>query len=121
MPSRTERGVSGLRDISVRELASAVDDFIRKRNWKKYHNPKDIAIALSVEASELLEIFLWKDPRKGLSKAELENVRMEAADVSIYALSLANACGFDLGEAIQEKISLNEKKYPVETSRNKFD
>lgn len=104
----------------MRELASAVDDFIKIRGWEKYHKPKDIAMAMSVEASELLELFLWKDAQKELSEEEIRKVKLEAADVVIYAISLANVCGFDLGGAVLEKIAINEKKYPAETSKGMF-
>lgn len=107
-------------DVTVRELAAAVDGFIKRRGWSKYHKPKDIAVALSIESSELLEIFLWKDAEKDLSDDELRRVKMEVADITIYALSFANACGFDLGNAILEKLALNEEKYPVEASRDIF-
>jgi len=106
---------------TVDALAKRVRDFVEKRSWTKYHRPKDIAIALSVEAAELLEIFQWSGETEGLDEGDLEKVRMETADTVIYALSMANACGFDLGEAVIEKISLNEKKYPVEKSGNMFD
>jgi dCTP diphosphatase len=116
--------------VTVEALAKRVKDFVEKRSWTKYHKPKDIAIALSVEAAELLEIFQWSGGAEGLGEdggaeglgeEDLRRVRMETADTVIYALSMANACGFDLGEAVIEKISLNEKKYPVDKSRNMFD
>jgi len=106
---------------TVDALAQRVKDFVEKRSWTKYHKPKDIAIALSVEAAELLEIFQWSGGAEGLNEENLGRVRMETADTVIYALSMANACGFDLGEAVIEKISLNEKKYPVDKSRDMFD
>jgi dCTP diphosphatase len=106
---------------TVEALAKRVRDFVESRSWTKYHKPKDIAIALSVEAAELLEIFQWSGGAEGLGEEDLRRVRMETADTVIYALSMANACGFDLGEAVIEKISLNEKKYPADKSRNMFD
>jgi len=106
---------------TVNALAERVKDFVEKRSWTKYHKPKDIAIALSVEAAELLEIFQWSGGAEGLDEGDLGRVRMETADTVIYALSMANACGFDLGEAVIEKISLNEKKYPADKSRDMFD
>jgi NTP pyrophosphatase (non-canonical NTP hydrolase) len=106
---------------TVDALAKRVKDFVEKRSWTKYHRPKDIAIALSVEAAELLEIFQWSGGAEGFDEEDLGRVRMETADTVIYALSMANACGFDLGEAVIEKISLNEKKYPVDKSRDMFD
>jgi dCTP diphosphatase len=106
---------------TVDALAKRVKDFVEKRSWTKYHKPKDIAIALSVEAAELLEIFQWSGGAESLDEENLGRVRMETADTVIYALSMANACGFDLGEAVIEKISLNEKKYLVDKSRDMFD
>lgn len=110
-----------IRSDSLDGLATTVDDFVRERSWTKYHNPKDIAIALSVEASELLEIFQWKPSSKGVDADELARIKKECADVVIYALSMANACGFDLGEAIRNKISLNKRKYPAGISKDMFD
>jgi len=106
---------------TVDALAKRVKDFVERHAWTKYHKPKDIAIALSVEAAELLEIFQWSGGAEGLDERDLGRIRMETADTVIYALSMANACGFDLGEAVIEKISLNEKKYPVDKSRDMFD
>jgi len=106
---------------TVDALAEGVRNFVEMRSWTKYHRPKDIAIALSVEAAELLEVFQWSGGAEGVSKEDLERIRMETADTVIYALSMANACGFDLGEAVLEKISLNEKKYPVDQSKDMFD
>jgi dCTP diphosphatase len=106
---------------TVDALAKRVKDFVETRSWTKYHRPKDIAIALSVEAAELLEIFQWSGGREILSRGDIERIKMETADTVIYALSMANACGFDLGQAVLEKISLNEKKYPIDKSRDMFD
>lgn len=91
-----------------------------RRYWNKYHKPKDIAIALAVEASELLEVFQWSGSKEGLTVEDQMKIRHETADVVIYALSMANACGFDLGDAVAEKIVMNDRKYPVEESRNMF-
>jgi NTP pyrophosphatase (non-canonical NTP hydrolase) len=102
-------------------LAKRVEDFVEKRGWKRYHRPKDIAIALSIESAELLEIFQWRGGSGSLGKEDLEKVRMETADTVIYALCMANACGFDLGKAVKDKISLNAKKYPVVGSKDMFD
>lgn len=102
-------------------MALRVRNFVESRSWNRYHKPKDIAIALSVEASELLEIFQWSGDADLASKDTIDKIRMETADTVIYALGMANACGFDLGDAVAEKIALNEKKYPVETSRDLFD
>lgn len=105
----------------IEELAEMIRDFIDRRSWSKYHNPKDIAIAISVEAAELLELFQWKTFEDQISGEDLENIRMETADVAIYAICMANACGFDLADAIAGKIRQNEQKYPIEESKDLFD
>ncbi len=106
---------------TIQELANRVERFVEERGWGKYHNPRDIAIALSVEAAELLEIFQWAGVSSRIDREKVDRIRMETADTVIYALSMANACGFDLGEAISEKIELNEKKYPAGQSQDLFD
>ena len=106
--------------LTFHEMAARVSKFVDDRSWGKYHRPKDIAIALSVEASELLEVFEWSGNVERIDKATMEKIRHETADTVIYALSMANACGFDLGEAVEEKIAANEKKYPVAGSKDMF-
>lgn len=115
------RYVRSMVQLTFQEMALRVRNFVESRSWNRYHKPKDIAIALSVEASELLEIFQWSGDADLASKDTIDKIRMETADTVIYALGMANACGFDLGDAVAEKIALNEKKYPVETSRDLFD
>ena len=83
--------------------------FRDERNWQQFHNPKDLALALSIEASELLEVFLWKTPEA----ANPEKVKEELADVLAYALLLSDAYNFDLEQIILEKMQKNEEKYPV--------
>jgi dCTP diphosphatase len=107
--------------LTFQEIGARVKRFVDDRSWGKYHRPKDIAIALSVEASELLEVFQWSGSKEGLDKEKVEKVRHETADTVIYAFSMANACGFDLGEAIVEKMALNAKKYPIDGSKDMFD
>jgi len=106
--------------MTFQDMEARVKKFVDERSWGKYHRPKDIAIALSVEASELLEVFQWGGEGDRLDRDDMDKVRHETADTVIYALSMANACGFDLGEAVAEKISINEKKYPVEKCKDMF-
>jgi len=87
--------------------------FRDERNWQQFHNPKDLALALSIEASELLEAFLWKTPET----ADPNKVKEELADVLAYALLLSDVYAFDIEEIILEKIKKNEEKYPVEKSK----
>lgn len=96
-----------------RQLTDLLLKFRDERDWKQFHNPKDLAIALSIESGELLERFLWKTS----DTAEKEKVKEELADVFAYAILLANHYGYDVSEIIKEKIEKNAKKYPVEKSK----
>jgi NTP pyrophosphatase (non-canonical NTP hydrolase) len=83
------------------------------RDWAQFHNPKDLALALSIEASELLETFLWKKSED----ANLNDIKEELADVFAYAFMLAAAYDLNIEEIIDAKIKLNEIKYPLEKSK----
>lgn len=98
------------------ELREIVRTFVRERDWDQFHTPKNLAIALSVEASELLEPFQWlaTGERRELGQAKLEAVRHEMADVLTYLISLADKLDVDLREAVIDKMAINRAKYPVE-------
>lgn len=103
--------------VTIADLRDRVDRFVRDRDWKGYHAPKDLAIALSVEAAELLERFLWRPgpaPDAPLSAEDRKAVGEELADVMIYGLHLANALDLDLSDAILRKVAKNEAKYPAD-------
>ena len=109
-----EVSVYGLSDMGEFEQTKReIREFTEERNWDKFHNPKDLAIALSIEANELLEVFLWKDA----TEAKREKVEEELADVFNYAFLLADKYGFDVSEIIQKKIKTNALKYPTEKAR----
>ena len=97
----------------IKELTDKVNQFRDDRNWKQFHNPKDLAVSLSLEASELLENFQWKTSEEAV-KVNLENIKDELADVLIYAMLLANDLGLDVEKIVKNKIGKNEMKYPVE-------
>lgn len=97
----------------IKQLIAEIDVFSRERDWDQFHNPKDIALALSIEASELLEAFLWKNPED----AKIEKVKEELADVFNYALMMAGKYDFDVPQIIREKIAKNAEKYPVEKAK----
>ncbi|MCI6845623.1 MAG: nucleotide pyrophosphohydrolase [Solobacterium sp.] len=93
---------------TVKEVLKFRDD----RDWKQFHDPKDLAISISLEASELLEIFQWsRDDVYCLDK--IDKIKEELADVMNYCILMADACNLDLDEIITDKIKLNELKYPV--------
>lgn len=97
----------------MEEMLEKILKFRRDRDWEKFHTPKDLAISLSIEASELLENFQWKDSEEALKTKE-EDIKDELADVFIYSLLLAHDLHLDVKEIIENKIQKNEKKYPVE-------
>jgi NTP pyrophosphatase (non-canonical NTP hydrolase) len=97
----------------IQQLISQLVAFRDERDWKQFHNPKDLALALSVEASELLELFLWKES----NEANFEKVKEELADVFSFALLLAEHYELDVTEIIQEKIKTNSLKYPVDKAK----
>ncbi len=104
---------------TVAELRERVRAFVHARDWESFHTPKDLAIALSVEASELVEPFLWRDASTRLSVEDRESVAEELADVIIYGLSLANALDLDLSEAVLDKLRKDEAKYPTKQFRGR--
>jgi NTP pyrophosphatase (non-canonical NTP hydrolase) len=93
----------------INELKKFRDD----RDWEQFHNPKDLAIALSIETNELLEQFLWKSP----ADANHEKLKEELADVFAYAFLLADKLNLDVEKIVLEKIQANAKKYPIDKSK----
>jgi len=101
------------------ELQRRVAAFAAARDWDQFHSPKNLAMALSVEASELLEEFQWltEDQSRSLDAERRERVRLEMADVLIYLLRLAHKLDVDLSQAASDKLALNELKYPADRVR----
>ena len=89
-----------------------INEFREARNWRQFHNEKDLALSITLEASELLEIYQWKSSEEG--NHEREHLKEEIADVLIYSYMLADNLGFDIDEIIAEKLVKNGLKYPVE-------
>ncbi len=88
--------------------------FRDERDWKQFHNPKDLAISISLEAAELLELFQWK---REDDKVDIERIREELADVLMYSISLADILNLDLDDIILSKLEKNGNKYPVALSK----
>jgi len=91
---------------------SIIDDIIKfrdDRNWEQFHNTKDLALAISIEAAELNELFLWTTH----DMADQDRIKEELADVLIYCFTLAHECGFDIDQIIREKMEKNKIKYPI--------
>ena len=109
---------------TVNELRLLVSDFVDERDWQPFHSPKNISMALAVEAAELMEHFQWitiDDSRKLAHQPEkVTAVAAELADVLSYSLAMANALGIDLAATIEAKMVKNAEKYPVEQFRGRF-
>ncbi len=108
-------------DSSVKKLADEISKFVAERDWAQFHSPKNLAISLSIESAELLEIFQWLTPEQSNSAehVNLRHLREEIGDVMIYLTTLAKKFKIDPVEAALEKIAINKEKYPVEKSKGK--
>tara|TARA_B100000676_G_scaffold85340_1_gene85488 strand:- start:223 stop:573 length:351 start_codon:yes stop_codon:yes gene_type:complete len=104
---------------SIRDLTTRINAFRDVRDWKQFHNPKDMAVSISIESAELLEQFQWKNAEE--CEAHLqenrEAVADEMADVAIYLFELADLLQMDLGNEMLRKLDKNAAKYPVEKAR----
>lgn len=100
----------------MEELLAAVNQFRDDRDWRQFHNPKDLSLSLSLEASELLENFQWKTSEEAIATT-LPNIKEELADVFIYGMMLATDLDVDLSEIILDKLAKNAEKYPIEASK----
>jgi len=100
---------------ALTELRERLRQFAAERDWEQFHSPKNLAIALSVEAAELLEHFQWvtEDASQRLPDAEVAKVREELADVLLYLVRLADRLGVELIAAAKDKIELNARRYPA--------
>ena len=94
----------------LEELRQAIAKFTQERDWDQFHNGKDLALALSIEASELNEAFLWKNPKD----VNVDKVKEELADVLNYAIQIADKYNLDIKQIVLDKLKKNAEKYPVE-------
>jgi NTP pyrophosphatase (non-canonical NTP hydrolase) len=97
----------------IDEIIKRLIEFRNERDWEQFHNSKDLAIAISVEAGELLELFLWKNP----DEADKEKIKKELADIFAFAFLLAKEHNLDIKQIILDKIDENNKKYPIDKAK----
>ncbi len=97
----------------IKEITQELLKFRNERDWEQFHNPKDLALAINIEAGELLELFLWKKAED----AKKEKIKEELADVFAFAFLLADKYDFDVKQIVLEKIKLNAEKYPVDKAK----
>ena len=99
---------------TIKQILKFRDD----RDCKQFHNPKDLSISISLEAAELLEVFQWSGTDVS-NEGKQEKIKEELADVLNYCVLMADACGLDIDEIVQEKIKVNNEKYPVSKAKGK--
>lgn len=104
---------------TLHELRARINDFVTERDWAQFHTPKNLAMAMIVEAAELVEQFQWDTPQESqqLSPEKREAVSHELADTFVYLLRIAEVLQIDLIQAANQKIDLNAKKYPADKAR----
>lgn len=104
---------------SINEITRKIREFRDARDWMQFHNPKELAAAITIESAELQEIFLWKDysASKSATTDKQEAVADEIADIAVYLFELADNLGLQLGEVMLAKMAKNDAKYPVEKAR----
>jgi dCTP diphosphatase len=105
--------------LAVGHVQLRLRDFTARREWERFHSPKNLSMALAAEAGELLELFQWltEEETKHLSDEDRGRVEQEIADIQIYLLRLVDVLGISLSTAVEAKLALNEGRYPVEESR----
>jgi NTP pyrophosphatase (non-canonical NTP hydrolase) len=103
----------------MQETIARIRKFRDDRDWKQFHDPKNLAVSISIEAAELLELFQWKTGEEAtfFAAEHKERVSEEIADVAIYLVELADITGIDLAKAIEAKLEKNARKYPVDKAR----
>ena len=108
--------------MDYEKIRDEILDFRDKRDWKQFHNPKDLATAISIEASELEEVFLWKSQEESYNIwREDPKVKEEFADIFNFMVLFAEECGIDIEKEVLEKLKRNWEKYTVEKSKGKSD
>lgn len=108
-----EAAVRYRRTVTSERVREALSDFVRERDWARFHTPANLAKSISIEAGELLECFQWSDD------GDLERVREELADVVTYCMLLGTRLGLDLDEIVLEKLAVTLEKYPADRARGR--
>jgi dCTP diphosphatase len=105
--------------MNISEITDKIRQFRDARDWLQFHSPKDLAVAITAEAGELLQHFVWKSPEESWTRAEIKKAEIadEIADVGILLFELADNLKLDLGQIMLEKLDRNELRYPAEKAR----
>ncbi|MFZ9940818.1 MAG: nucleotide pyrophosphohydrolase [Luteolibacter sp.] len=104
---------------SISSLTARIQNFVDAREWRQFHNPKDLSVAIAAEAGELMQHFVWQQPDQIAARLERnrDEIASEIADVAILLFEFADNLGFKLGDVMADKIERNEQRYPVAKSR----
>ena len=108
---------------TVQQLKQEIEDFVNERDWAQFHSPKNLAMALAVEAAELMDLFKWftlEELREQIKESLRADVADELADIMIYAMAFANRHDLDIAAAVTEKMTKNRVKYPAEKFQGHF-
>lgn len=100
---------------TISQLKNLAEQFVKARDWHRYHTPKNLALSVAIEAAELMELYQWDE-----GPADIERVKEELADVLIYCLYISNTLGIDITAAVSDKMKKNELKYPAEQYKGKY-
>lgn len=110
--------------ITISELKKMVENFVVERQWEQFHNPKNLSMAISIEAAELMDIFKWvsSDDSKNISSKDKyrQPIKDEIADIIIYCIAFANRNSIDISDVIKAKLKKNAIKYPSEVYKGRF-
>ena len=118
---KNERHIMSNKERSLKDLHAKAKQFVKERDWEQFHSPKNLAMNISIEAAELMELFLWcksEDSQKAYKEKE-QDVKDEIADVLLSILCFCNATGIDLEQAFLSKLKRAAQKYPVEKCKGK--
>ena len=112
------------KETTILELKNFVEDFVQEREWSQFHNAKNLSMALTIEAGELMDIFKWNTPEECESMMSEKNTRQDAtdelADIIIYSIEFANRNNINISNAINQKMIKNKIKYPADKYRGHF-
>jgi NTP pyrophosphatase (non-canonical NTP hydrolase) len=121
---RKGKGTRGDKLTTVAELKSLVENFVIERDWAQFHSPKNLAMAIGVEAGELMDLFRWHSEAQSVqtmkNRAARRRAAEELADVVICTLGFANRTGINLAQAVANKVLKNSKKYPLRRYKGRF-
>ena len=110
--------------LTLKDLKSKVENFVNERDWEQFHDPKNLAMSISIEAAELMEIFQWSSNDESSQIMDTKDSRIhateEVADILIYTIAFCNRNNIDISEAILNKLKKNKKKYPKDKFKGKY-